>query len=435
MPYEGLHGVVSRGARAGAMVAQGSRALNIREKELSESSMQARAKQMSDMMAEDRKAALEQADMFTKAAVEMRANGMIDTEEYQRTVKGIEASLMGHAVRRQQIAEAAGMAGMPDEMVVGLGGGTFMDDYLPMYQSILEASPTGPEVTTLTPDEVSQFGFPEGSVVQKSSDGGVELVFDPTKKPGALQERVNALMASGADEAMAQGIAAGRFKVVIDPVDRKAYVFDLVEQKRIGEMAPPQDGEGGINLPGLVPDDMQTDQAVGLPGAVNQAMNTVFAMFNADLPNPEAQEAANALQTLQTYTSITMQAEVPGRPSVMLMQKLDQLSVQPNSPFEGAPKARSRLNQTKQVIDNEVARMELMLGQNLVAAKDLPETENNLLQLKQLSRAYDTMISGLEPERGEDTPEWVPDEYTGLWQDATPRFRELLEERYGSQPE
>jgi hypothetical protein len=249
------------------------------------------------------------------------------------------------------------------------------------------------QVKTLTPEEVTQFGFPEGSIVQQKPDGTLSLAFSPSENMSSLQERVAALLATGVDEQRALGIAAGRYQVSVNPLTNERQVFDVATGERVGDELPERRPE---DVPSMIPEGIDAQLATGAPGAFRNVVNIVGDAFGAGTAFPQAKEATEALRSLQLFTTTTMQSEVPGRPSNFLLERLEALTVQPNSLLQGEEGAKTRLQQTQRLINGEISRLE-----NDVLPMELPpdvrvETELNLTQLKRLNAAYEDLITSFE---------------------------------------
>lgn len=261
------------------------------------------------------------------------------------------------------------------------------------------------QVETLSPDEATELGFPEGAVVQRQSDGKLTLAFNPSQSESALQERVAALQLSGIeDEALALGIAAGRYVVSVNAITDERVVMDIATGQPVGEVEPPPPVSPEESF-SLIPEDIETSIATGGPGVLRNVANFLSGAVNAGEVFPRAAEATEALKAIQTLTTTTLQAEVPGRPSNFLLERLEGLTVKPNSIFQGDERAKTRLEQTQRLIENEINRLE-----NRVLPLELPpnirvETQLNLGQLKDLNNAYTTLLGGFQSGEEEVDPE------------------------------
>lgn len=327
----------------------------------------------------------------------------------------VDPSEAGRQAAEQKIAEMEAILGRPltdDERmrVAGLSGAEG-------------------QVQTLSPEEATQLGFPRGAIVQRKADGTLVLAFEPPgdEDMSSLQEKVNALVASGVDEQRALGIAAGRFQISLNPISNERVVMDIATGEPVGE---PEPIEPQGDVPSMLPSGLDVPLATGAPGAFRNVVNILGDAVGAGLSFPRAQDATEALSSLRLFTTTTLQTEVPGRPSNFLLQRLEELTVAPNSLFQGEERAQTRLEQTKRLIDGEIARIE-----NDVLPLELPpairvETQLNLTQLKRLSDAYNGVLDsfGREPS---DAPEGAPDEVKELWPFFTPEQRELMEKRFG----
>lgn len=362
----------------------------------------------------------EQAKQVLEMTQQIAATGGDD--EQLKPMRVLYTTLLANRASLEQQFKAAAVQGnAPPEVIETLPDGVqAVQTRMPFFDAAVQIGRGENEqqqVQTLTPEEATEMGFPEGAIVQKKPDGLLSLAFDPSKDLSSLQEKVEALEASGVDHERSLGIAAGRYQISINPITNERAVMDLATGETVGQpLAPAPEGE----VPAMIPSDIDPTAALGGPGAVKTAVNVIKGAFNADPASPAAQEATAALTTVREMTSITLQAEVPGRPSNLLLEKLDKLTVSPNSIFQGESQAKTRLEQTHRLIDGEIQRIEID-----VLPLELPpdvrvETQLNLTQLKRLRDAYGQLIESFGPA---EAPEGIPDEVKELWPFMSPEDR------------
>lgn len=293
----------------------------------------------------------------------------------------------------------------------------FIQNNMPLFDLAIEAgAEAAPEpVRTLTPEETQAAGFPKGMIVQQrqgGTDQGEFLIkFDPSAAEddvSSFKEQVDALVnIVGLDEATAVSVKTGQRAISIDPVTRERSVIDLATGEPIGEpeQLPAPPGEA----PSLIPEDIETPLATGGPGFVRNVANVFKGAFNADPASPKAQEATEALRTVQVLTETTLQSAVPGRPSVFLLEEFKNLTVTPNSVFQGEPLSKDRLEQTKRLIDGEIARMEQDILPLELDPKTRVDTQVNLTQMKRLSGAYESLLEGFDEQEDETETGFSPE--------------------------
>lgn len=266
---------------------------------------------------------------------------------------------------------------------------------------VLEPDQQDQPMRVLSVEDKESLGFPSDSIVQQSANGKLSIVFEPDTDESTISERTRVLVESGVPAQTAQGIAAGRFAISVNPITNERQVIDVATGERVG----------GSQLPGptgeaiaMLPEDLDTASATGLPGILRNTANVIAGAFNSGLPFEQSQEATDALRSIQEFTGITLQAEVPGRPSNFLQQRLRELTVAPNSITQGRERARSRLQQTQRLIAGEIARIENEVLTQELQPQVRVETNLNLSRLKRLDEAYGTLISGLgnPPDQEQD---------------------------------
>ena len=260
----------------------------------------------------------------------------------------------------------------------------------------LQRDDTSEDFETLSPEGVAEMGFPEGAIVQRGPDEKVTLTFDPTqdKTASAFQEKVDALTPFVGEE-MAVGIAGGRFAVSTNPITNESVVLDKATGEVVGEVEQPTPES---TVPEIIPEDIATSVATGVPGALKQAANLIQDSIGLGTSFPDAQVATEAMKSIQVLTSITLQAEVPGRPSKFLLEKLDELTVKPNSIFQGETRAKTRLEQTRRILEGEIQRMEQEVLPLELDPKTRVDTQLNLSQMKRLRDAYDGLLKGFDEQ-------------------------------------
>lgn len=189
--------------------------------------------------------------------------------------------------------------------------------------------------------------------------------------------------------------------------------------RKLSEQGPAEPGES------LIPEDIDVAAALGAGGFARNAFNAVADMFGrgTDLPAAETSRAREALTNLQVLTRLMLQEGVPGRPSNMLMEQLDRLTVTPTSIFTGAGRALDRFEATRRMIQTEVGRIEneVLARPDVHDARALRAASNNRTQLSSLLDAYSQLIINLES--GGPTPSGVDAE---VWRAMTPEERALF---------
>lgn len=144
-----------------------------------------------------------------------------------------------------------------------------------------------------------------------------------------------------------------------------------------------------------IPPGVQGAAATGGSGFFGGIANTAADMIGMRMPLPEVEQASQALKNLKIQTITMAQDAVPGRPSNYLMQQLEKLAVEPGSLFMADQRAHVRLQQTRDMLQQEVSRMqrEILERPQQFTTAVLAKTRNSFGQLRQLIGEYDRVIT------------------------------------------
>jgi muramidase (phage lysozyme) len=266
---------------------------------------------------------------------------------------------------------------------------------------------------------------------------------DTSEKPTDRERRVQMLTETGVPEDIAKGIAAGRYYVSRHPVSQEAQVVDIAsgqivygapgnttagqagggEAVPVEPQGPPQAGPDGAMpgaaevpgvghppgapaIPSFVPEDTDPTKATGLSGAITGVVNAVSDLFGQGLPFPEHDKAAEALNSMKVYTMSALQAEIPGRPSQFLLERIEKLTVDPRSILRADERAINRLEQTRDLLQTEIDRIQrdIIARPGEFRPNELTNARLNSSQLQSLLRAYDTMLNTAARRRSEGRP-------------------------------
>lgn len=243
-------------------------------------------------------------------------------------------------------------------------------------------------------------------------------------KPSDREQRVQMMVDNGTPPEIATGIATGQFVVRTNPYSQQPEVVNLADGRVVfdgntqtGAPAASQ-GDPGASAPdpaapaaeqgrpSYIPESVDPTDATGASGFVGGLVNQVSDLFGQGVPFPEIEEAAEALNTTQILTMSLLQAEIPGRPSQFLLQKLEKLTVDAKSLARADERSITRLKQTRDLIKHEVDRVErdiLARPQDFKPA-DMTKARLNSSQLKSLLKAYDAMLGTVATRRDESQP-------------------------------
>lgn len=285
-------------------------------------------------------------------------------------------------------------------------------------------------------------GPPKAPQTRKVLRGGVEVTeeFDPQRgawvevaqaprwqpdKPGARDERVEMLMATGLDETTAREIASGRRQVTRHPTNGSAQIIDLATGDIIGGpaaaaaaevVAPAEPQSSGVPS---ADEGADYPAATGVSGMWKGWVNTITDALTGRASDPGAQKASQALENLQTQTMLLMADAFPGRPSETVRKELQKMAVKPGSMFEGDARSLEKLNQTKRYVDTAIrAQQSIVDNASQHTPKQVAEARQKIVFFNDLSSTYDTVITGFNEKlqsSGGDVPSVTdPDSYNNI---------------------
>lgn len=217
----------------------------------------------------------------------------------------------------------------------------------------------------------------------------------------AAEESIARLMEAGLDRDTAIGIVDGRLAVTRDPVTGVAQVVDKATGQVLGaEEAPmagqmpaaPVDPAAPAEGPSTsVMPQVDYTGATGAQGFVSSIANTVSEIAQGGLIAPENERAHQALSNLHVRTQVALAGAVAGRPSNYLLEQFDRMAVTPGSLFQGPGRARERLAQTRDMLDEAIAE-NVDVGRSGVTPQMKAEANANIQRLRRLRDDYNAVI-------------------------------------------
>lgn len=385
------------------------------------------ADRITKLVSADRKKSLE---MFTKFAEIAKTMAELDPDnpDIEQIERSAMAALMSHAQTLQSMQESGTSPESQQFTSQFETPQNFVESNMELFQASVSggaAAAGADRVERLSPEETTSAGFPGGAVVQREADGKLVLTFDPTDNPSTKKEQFEFLVSSGQmTTEQAALVVGGGVAVGFDPITRSFGLFNKGTGEPIGgeETAPSERPE----TPSMFPEGIVTPEALGTAGILRNVSNVLKDTVGLGLAFPEAQEATNALESLNLYTISTLQAEIPGRPSQFLLERIEKLAVLPNSFFQGEERSKSRLKQTKRLINGEIARIENEVLTQKIKPEIRSETNINLTQLKRLDQAYADLISGFDAPTAGDVPEGVSADDAAIWHLLSDEAKKLI---------
>ena len=402
--FESAGGGGARGLRS-------SKQRGLEKRQLEQEELEAGANRLAEAVSNSETQTTESAKMIL-TEITKAATGGATPEQLEPFSQAYMAILDKHGALLEEINASGEAAGI--DMTGFTGAQDFKERFIPLLEATLQSAPfVSQEVETISVEELSELErvsgakLPEGALVQRSPDGEVSLAFDPTENPSTIEERRRTLLASGLDrpmgelsaEEIANGIAGGRFSFGVNPITKEMFLKDLAGQEIARAPIEPTTEETPI-----IPTDIATGSATGVKGIVTNVANTLRDAFGLGLQDPEAQDATDALITIQTLTSLHLLQEISGRDTDGLRKRLDRLTVTANSFFQGEERSKNRLEDTEQMLRGELDRMENQLKTEIDPATRI-KLQNNIPQIERLRDAYENLIKGFDIEEEEVDPE------------------------------
>jgi len=271
----------------------------------------------------------------------------------------------------------------PVRQAIESGGPEMLDQF---YKGQVEQASKGPETKVVGNQllRIDQTGKPE-----------VIHTAPRDRQPTAYEQKLQGLMSAGVPRETALGIASGRFTVSINPMTNERQVIDIATGQPVGG-AP--EGPAPSPATGSVPPDIEPEAGTGLSGMLSNTVNVISDALGQGLAYPKAKEASEAMKNLKVQTMGALQEGIPGRPSTFLLQRLEALTVDPNSITTGDAGAKVRFQQTRDLIAEEVARIDrdILNVPGAFKPEVIQKARQNKSQLESVRASYDQILGAYE---------------------------------------
>lgn len=204
-----------------------------------------------------------------------------------------------------------------------------------------------------------------------------------------------AMVEDGFDPAKARqiglNVASGRWDAIKDPETGEVEIFDYAQNKVVAKAS------GGRAAPGktATPTDIDPTAATGGLDLLRNVGNVIADFVGAPIPYPKTQQAKDSLQSLRLRTLSVMQEAGSWRPSVFTSKLLDQVTQQPLQFFKGDAIARSRMADTREMIDAEIRSIDNLLRAPL-RPSDRSQVRQKRESLAALKREYDVIVDAFD---------------------------------------
>ena len=154
---------------------------------------------------------------------------------------------------------------------------------------------------------------------------------------------------------------------------------------------PVADRPADLGIPRVDP-----TEAAGIGGLLKNAVNVVGDAFGAGQAFPEAEEARNALKTINTATVLRLTADINGRPPVFSQEQVAALTPKPNEILTGGERVRGQLQQLQGFVSSEIRRLDSLLADpSLLSPTDVSAIRQRRAELDQLIGSYDDLLSSV----------------------------------------
>jgi hypothetical protein len=212
---------------------------------------------------------------------------------------------------------------------------------------------------------------------------------------------------------MAAKIAAGLVERGKDE-DGNSRMIDMTTGNMFG--GPPKAPDGLTDAqralaappPGsTMPDGVPFSEATGPMGAFKGGLNIVAGL--AGQPgNEDYRKAKDAITDLGFRTVQAVSKSIPGRPSNDLMARIDRLVVRPNELIRNDYDAKSRFEQTRELLNREILGIEDLINMGKLSPNKHAEAFANYQTLRGLKSDYDKVLENFDSvkpkEKGAPAP-------------------------------
>lgn len=378
------------------------------------------AKQMWDMIGEMDEASREKAREKTETFGPM-ALGVLQAEPIQQP--GLYRTLLDEAKRM-------GIQGMPetwsqDAMAwLGLQTTKAMSmgeaiDYYEEEEAVKGQSPLGKlaadRKSGLLDEETYAAGRAEALEGSKSSyQFGNILAGDDEISPARKDSQTGEIeVLKGGKWTPAEGgqfvSEASPYKVMPNALGRSTLV-DTNTMEQVWPTPGAQPQTQGLPTQGI-PEGADFSAGTGASGFFGGMANTITDALGWGLQAPDTEEAARTLDRLMTVTNLHMTAEMPGRPSNYIRERLAELEVKPGQLSQGDERSRIKMEQIRELMVMEYNRAQQVAGNPDAYSKEQVQmSSDNGGKIKELIDQYDQILGnwgGLQPG-SETTIDGVP---------------------------
>ena len=277
-------------------------------------------------------------------------------------------------------------------------------------QGSLQAVQTYVQNGTLTPQQASQIAAlsPQDrfKALYNTTSVGDRVVNPLTgqvvfQAPSSFENKVAEIMATnpGVTHEQASNIATGTVVLRQDPNTGRNFMVNLATQTQTAVL--PEAGEPPIpqGVPALDADEIELGRALGLAGAWRRPVNAIADFFTGETPSPTESNTTVALRQLDSQMALLITSQWGQRLSEQSLGIIRQaFTVQPDRLFSGEAAARRTLEQSRNLLERELANETVKLNNPYdYSARDVAEARNTVQQVANLIADMDVLLKSTSP--------------------------------------
>lgn len=201
-----------------------------------------------------------------------------------------------------------------------------------------------------------------------------------------------------------------RFKVIPNEMGRRvvwdAFQGRFLEDDEVGQIAQAEPAAPAASEP---PD---ASLAVGPSGFWGGLANTIVPAIGGDLPAPETERATRAVQGMKDAIYLTLSEGLDSRSTNILRERIDNMSPDVGSLFEGKQRAKLKLEELRDFVKQNVQMRETMLeNKDDFRTADVSKMRRQHYELSLAAREIDGILENFgQPESGGEAPRITSEE-------------------------
>ena len=309
---------------------------------------------------------------------------------------------IGNQILQQQLDAAGGPASFDPKSPIG----KLVGDRAGIVGAFGEGSAQAQEFDRMVAEDTTSAGLGAEQAVQSiestrlANQQSANELADPNSDLSAVEQQIDRIMESQeVDRPTAQAIADGVYKTTRNPVTGEVAIVNVAT----GTSFKPTNIIA--ELPSLLPDELlnPTGSELGDPsnmfgglGFGLNAVNTIVGAVTGGRISPETDKAIQALDNLNTRTTLALAAGVPGRASNETRKSITSLMPNPASVFTGKARAVTQLKQMRSMIGDSLRSADNILrGEGDFSPQDQAASSKYIGQMLPIWEDYNQLIGNL----------------------------------------